>query len=210
MNKQLAIEIINLIQNKGGLNYISLMGGVAQTLEVDREDLSLTGVITKRSPYTTFVITDKACDFETENKSLVLDSSERGILYFEENGVSIDKTQSFSGGRRKWISKLDVICWLNKKLIIGDEQREISVELISELLNKLIVTNKDLGYFKCATIRTTGVKPNNASIFSKYSYSEKTNQYLMPPFEYFSMSLEITYFMSSKCVSELIIKESKC
>lgn len=209
MNKQLAIRLINRIEQKGGLNYISLLGGVAQTLETQQENSAQNGVVIKKSPITSFAISENACEFQEEYKSLVLDSRERGILYFEENGITFD-TQVFSKGRRKQISRLDIVCWVNKKKIIGNQNKEISSELISDLINKLSFENVDLGPFKAATFKLTSIKPKNSSIFSKYSYDQTVSQYLLFPYEYFSLSFEVSYFLNTKCINPLDITESLC
>ena len=210
MNKQLAIELINLIIQRGGLPFITLLGGVAQTLTEAQNIDDLTGPIIKRFPYTTYALRKSGVRSKKDNPSLIPDSGEAGILYFEDNGNTIDNTRVFSKGRRKTIARLDLVCWLNKKLINGGKSEEIGLQLITEVLEKLQIKNKDLGNFKSCELKQISIKPQNNAIFSKYSYDEKITQYLMPPFEYFSISLEVSFFIDPKCLPKLIITESKC
>lgn len=210
MNKEVAKKLIDVLMENGGLNFISLYGGLAQTLTTTEAGSTEEKKLTRRIPVTEYAITEKACDIEETLYNLVLDSSEKGILYFEDNGTVIENERRLAGKFTAYKSNIDLVCWLNRKELTGIENDLICQKAISDIVQKLSIKNTNKECFISLSVAVTNIKPQTPAIFAKYSYDEKVTQYLQQPFEYFSIGLEVRYFLNPKCIDKLTLNPSLC
>jgi len=141
--------------------------------------------------------------FEDCNKNglltdLVPNSSLGCIVYFEDLGVRLI---SESGQLRNWKASYKMVGWINAKKL-GSDSCSISGSIINTILNQLPTGQfnvTDTPYQRCS-IEVLGQDPKSLNPFSKYSYDEDKTQYLMYPFDYFSMQVDVNFSVHRSCV----------
>lgn len=205
MNKGLAHVLLSRI---GNLPFVDLYAGVVSIQEkadaLNDELGKPNKVIIKRFPVACDVIADDDCVKNGDLVSLIPDSKRKGIIYFENNGI-------VSNGRRgphqNYTSNLRLVCWLNTKYIDADSCHELSLPVMTEIINKLTAKpffNQD-GYQR-VFVKVVDIPQNGKQLFAAYTYNESITQYLMPPFEHFAIDLQINYSISANCINNVKLK----
>lgn len=140
-------------------------------------------------------------------KDLVPNSSQRGILYFEDFGT---KPVGIDRGYFKYQTRLRLVCWVNNKLIQGDVCKSLShlfiTQIRSELENKIF----NSGHFSKIQIFATNVIENDYRLFERYTYPQSVIKYLMHPYEAFGIDFSVEYSISQNCLPELILNPETC
>lgn len=205
MNKELATLLKNRIQSDGGLEFIDVYSGLVQTVSRRIEDEN-GNPKTQRFPvsYDTNIVD---CGRSPE-KALTPDSTKKGLIYFEEvSPVSIGRRTA--SGFYFYRSNINLVAWLNRKKITGDVYSEISKKTIERILAKLSDRQETEVGFINVQIKPESIR-QDATIFSRYTYDEEVTQYLRPPFEFFAISLSVSFYSKIYCEPELNISEIKC
>ena len=189
---------------QGGLPFVDVYAGLAQTVSYKDQDEN-GNLIIKKMPvsYDTNI---EDCTVSPE-KAVVPDSSKKGIIYFEENGGAT-QYKRLAGGFTMWTANLFLVCWLNRKLITGDDYSEIAAKAFTEIVAKLkdeSITNP----FQKLTVEATRFS-QEPSLFTKYSYDVETMQYLRPPFEYFVITLRVNFMIRGNCLPAIVINPNNC
>lgn len=200
MNKELAHELKALVSS---LPFIDVFAGMVQTVEyADPIDGQKEGarVGRKRMPvaYDTNI---ENCTTSIKENPLVPNSDKKGILYFEDGGVSnIKKT----GKGYEMRSTLVLVCWMNRQKIVGNSYAEISGKCMVEIFDKLVQENPfNAGIFTRLKVRPNRILQQNKNVFALYTYDETVNQYLRPPFEFFGIELVCTYTVPTACFNAI-------
>lgn len=196
MNKGLAHILLSLI---GNIPFIDLYGGVVTIVE------KLYNNKVSRFPASCDVINYSNCTIEKGLTPLTPDSQRRGILYFEDYGVTHNGSSS---GFQNYTSKLRLVCWINTNLIEGNECNEFAMPIMSTVINKL--TGKkyfNQNSYNKINITVTNIPIANEQLFNKYTYDSVQSQYLMPPYEYFALDLSISFAISPTCINSITVKE---
>jgi hypothetical protein len=126
------------------------------------------------------------------------DNSKKSILYLEDNGVIfMGKDQQ----RTNWKARFDLICWLNLPAL-GVSSCSYSAIAIMGILSKmpLLPFNQPDSIYQKVNIQVMGEKPKNVSPFLKYSYDETINQFLMFPYDYFVLPIEVEFMIDWRCL----------
>jgi len=153
-------------------------------------------------------ISDKSypisCDIDEDTckkgayQDLAPDSKKKSVLYFEDKGLSFDHQD---GNRLFYKSSLLLVCWLNHKLIQGETCDSgvtgcgTSGDYVLEVIKAFDYKPFNSGGLYGITITPPSQEIRDVSIFSKYSYNETALQYLMFPYDYFALSLEIEFMI---------------
>lgn len=207
MNKELAHILKERLVRDGGLPFVELISGLAQrvTFKQNNDDGA---AITKTMPVSYDNTTAERCTV-TPERALIPDSSKKGLLYFEDMGsVFVDR---MSGGAMKYRSTLILVCWMNRARLVGDNYAEITSYCVAGILKKLGVKSiKNEQPFIGMLVTPGRILPQDASVFSRYTYDEAVTQYLRPPFEFFGMELTIDYGIHPDCLSTIEFKEPIC
>lgn len=204
MNKELSSILKARIQN---LPFIDKLAGLVQTVEITSyvdDETNPANVKTKEIKNkfpVSYDVTGVADDCTGPEKDLIPDSSRKSITYFEDFGSTvtgnIDGIIDFS-------SKLRLICWLNRDRLVGDAYKEISAFCISAIIGKLTAKQfSNAGIFTQLNVKPQAIQPQNANLFSNYTYDQNVRQYLRPPFEFFGIDLLCTYKVSGKCYDQI-------
>lgn len=141
--------------------------------------------------------------FEDCNKNgsltdLVPNSNLGCIVYFEDLGVRL---LSKSGQLRNWKASYRMVGWINMKKL-GSDSCSVSGTIINTILNQFPENQFNVAstpYQRCS-IEVLGQDPKSLNPFSKYSYDEDKTQYLMHPFDYFSMQVDVDFSVHKSCV----------
>ena len=127
----------------------------------------------------------------------------KGLIYFEDNGTNPDG--------KKYVSNLTLICWINRAKVVSNIYSEITGIAIQNILNKIGIDEnpENVSMFQGLTVSLTKIFPQEASLFSKYTYDESVTQYLRPPFEFFGLGLQIKYGINAKCIEPISIQNNE-
>lgn len=207
MNKEVAHILKTRLAANGGLPFVEIIAGLAQRVEFHQPNGDGAPAI-KRMPVSYDTTVAQGCKVTPET-ALVPNSGKKGLLYFEDMGATfVDRA---SGGHMKYRSTLILVCWMNRARLVGDSYKEITSYCVSALLGKLKVKETGTeGNFSRFTVMPGRIMPQDAAVFSRYTYDEKVTQYLRPPFEFFGMELTVDYSIHPACLSQIEFKEPIC
>lgn len=140
-------------------------------------------------------------------KDLVPNSKQKGILYFESQGaVPIGQ----SHGSFKYLVKLRLVCWINNRMIQGDNCKSISHLLITRIRTALESGPFNAGSFTRITAKATNILDNDPKLFANYTYPVESVKFLMHPYEAFGIDYTIEFNISNNCLEELVINSISC
>lgn len=206
MNK----EVANILKQKliyDQFKFADVIAGMVQTVSYETNDGDGRKVIQKM-PYTTDVFLNPECHIGKE-RAMVPDSQKKGIVYFEELGLNfVDRA---SNNHLIFKSKLLMVCWINKAQLVGDKYIDISTFAITQTIKSFnVFTMSNVGNFSRFNVTPTRILRQDSNVFSRYSYDENINQYLMPPFEFFAIELDISFSVNPKCVDKINFEDPIC
>lgn len=207
MNKNISHILKERLAASGGIPFVEVIAGMAQRVEF-KEPNGDGNTVTKRMPVSYDTTMAQDCRISKE-RALVPNSKKKGLLYFEDMGANfVDRV---SGGAMGYESRLILVCWMNRARLVGDHYKEITSYCITKVLDKLKVgevSNED--NFSRFIVRPGRILPQDASVFSRYTYDETITQYLRPPFEFFGLELIVRYSVHPACVKALEFKDPIC
>lgn len=138
-----------------------------------------------------------------ENVIMIPDGRNKCMVYFEDKGIS---SPSKVGRGWQYVSNMRLVCWLNSKLISGQPDSTLVAMIITDITDKLT----GFGHFNSTPFtrilpKVTQVPAQDKSIFSKYDYEEKDIQYLMQPYDYFAIDLNISFTIPVSCLNSITV-----
>lgn len=198
MNKEISKVLRERLRGNGGLPFVQKYAGLVQTV-TDVNPTSDSTTEKRRYPVATEVVVNDVCHGNEE--VMTPDSAMKGVLYFEDGGTQ--KTES-EKGKFKYLSNLTLIVWINRQLITSNIYSEITGIAIQMILDKLGVEKnpESEGMFSQIQVTLNRILPQEATLFSKYTYDETVTQYLRPPFEFFGLNLSVKYGINSNCITD--------
>lgn len=128
---------------------------------------------------------------------LVPNSKYKSIIYWEDNGVSVDtqhNTRDFN-----FTSSLRLITWINLKKV-GKTDCNVSSLAITNILNTIPTGYFNSGIYTRIRVTIGQEIIKSSAIFSKYTYDEATMQYLMFPFDYFALDITTNFTILKSCI----------
>lgn len=139
------------------------------------------------------------CNNPSIYTDLVPNSNLGCIVYFEDLGVRLI---SEDGHKRNWKGSYRLVGWINQKKL-GYNDCSITGQVVNTIINQFPKSFFNVTgsiYQKCS-IEVLGQDPKSTNPFAKYSYDEDKTQYLMHPFDYFSIQVDINYTVDSRCLT---------
>lgn len=201
MNKEIADIVLGLIQD---INWMDKYAGLVRPVTITQP--SPTGVIRKTFPVACSVSAE-SCTNDTYT-DLVPNTNYNSVVYFEDGGLQV------SGRDSRYInciSNLNLIGWLNGKKLGYNGCGIASIAVLSII--KTLTPNFEpfnSGSFVKIRINAISEDPKNPNIFTRYSYDESTNQYLMYPYDYFRLNLQVTFSVPLSCIDDMEILNPIC
>lgn len=197
MNKSISIKLMTRLL---GLPYIQKYGGVVQTIQ---KVIPVDGVdkpIIKRIPISAVHQAPAGCTDLTTATSLhfIPESKLKGMLYFEDNGSVIDTSKRHSM-LNFWRSRLRLVVWMNQKLLTESYDIELVSKAMAEMIGLLTVPAENFDVIKHMTVQVANIPPATSAIFAEYDYNEKETQFLMPPYDFFAIDLDVSFGVPKSC-----------
>lgn len=197
MNKYLSLVMMTRLLN---LPYIDKYGGVVQTIQ---KVIPGTGdsdkPIVKRIPISAVHQAPPNCSLaEATSIHFIPEGKLKGILYFEDNGVVPDTSKRHTG-LNFYRSRLRLVVWLNQKLLKETFDIELASIAMNEMISLLCTSPVNYDVFKNVSARVATIPPATSSLFSEYDYNEKETQFLMPPYDFFAIDLDIFFGIPKGC-----------
>ena len=121
---------------------------------------------------------------------IVPDSKTSGLIYFEDMGMR-------HAARNQFTSNLKLVCWLN--VPVENDIVAPSDIVILNIFEKLRTTFNST--FKKIQVVGLTVNRQGESNFASYTYDQNVRQYLMPPYEHFSIDLTISFDADLSCLT---------
>lgn len=204
MNKYVSLVLMTRLLD---LPYIDKYGGVVQVIQklipTDGEK-----VVVKRIPISAVHEAPANCNLtEATNIHFLPESKLKGMLYFEDGGSVIDGTKRHTG-LTFWRSRLRLVVWLNQKLIKETFDIELASQAMNEMITLLCLPPANIEVLKNFSVKVASVPPATSAIFSDYDYNEKETQFLMPPFDFFAIDLDVFFGIPKGCVVPVTLAEN--
>lgn len=130
---------------------------------------------------------------------LIPDSKFKSVMYLEDRGIRFVKNQ---GAVSMWKASFDLVCWLNLKLL-GYSGTSYCAAAVAGIISSLPVNPFNSDIFQLITITLQGQQPRSINPFSKYSYDEAINQYLLYPYNYFALNFDVDFGIHKDCLEIL-------
>jgi hypothetical protein len=128
---------------------------------------------------------------------LMPDSKYKSVMYFEDGGVTPgdNNARDFS-----FESNLKLVCWLNLKKL-GKTGCSNTALAIVTILNTIPTRTFNSGIYTRIQVTITGEEVKSPQIFSKYTYDEEKNQFLIHPYDYFALNVSVKFNVSKSCIT---------
>lgn len=136
------------------------------------------------------------CENNSRYLDLCPDSSKKSVMYLEDTGLRLT---SRVGNKLNFSVNFDLVCWLNMPKL-GFADCSYSGIAIASILKVLPLTPQNVGNYHLVNTNFVSQKPKSTNPFSKYSYDETINQFLMYPFDYFVLSLQTDFQIDLRCI----------
>lgn len=200
MNKYLSLV---LMAKLSGLEYISKAGGLVQTIQKVIPNGTDKPTI-KKIPISAVHQAPENCDLtEAISVQFIPESKLKGMFYFEDNGSTTDTSKRHTG-LNFWRSRMRLVVWMNQKLINTTYDIEMVAIAMNEMIYRLTREKFNSGVFKNIMVAVSSVASQTSDIFSAYDYNEAETQFLMPPYDFFALDLDITFGIPKNCNVPLI------
>lgn len=130
-------------------------------------------------------------------KDLIPDSSKKSLLYLEDKGVRFLRKE---GRRYVWRASMNMVGWLNLPKL-GSTSCSYSSIALTGILSKLPETPFNVGNYQMIQINAVGQEPKTNNPFAKFSYDETIQQFLMYPYDYFVLLIEVEFSTNKACLT---------
>jgi hypothetical protein len=190
-------KIANILKSRlEGLPFVDKLAGLVRPMRI--EVISDGG----RAPKTFPVSSDLSFnDVEKgKYKDLIPQSKYNSIIYFEDNGTSLAYRER---GRVGFVGRLNLVGWLNLDKI--NCLKTGSTEAILSILSTFPEGHFSVDELREIRITAVSEVVKSNAIFARYSYDEIKTQYLLHPFDYFALAINVEYWVKLNCVQPINI-----
>lgn len=141
-------------------------------------------------------ITEEQCD-DGRYMDLCPDSKKKSVLYLEDTSLRPTKK---NGHIWEFTATYDLICWLNMPKL-GFSDCSYSGIAIAGILKKIATRPFNSGIYQLVNIQFAGQKPKSINPFAKYTYDETITQFLLYPYDYFALMLQVDFRVDMRCIN---------
>lgn len=195
----MTVEIGNIIiAYLAPLTYIDKLAGVVKS--ITKTDLNTNNNPTKKIFPVACGISYNECLNTGKYQDLIPNSNIGCMVYLEDSGVRL---VGLKNGFNYWNASYKLVGWINQKKL-GYDTCSITSQIIQEIISKFPEIPTNNGIFQQVKIQVDAQDPKSFNPFSKYSYEEDKTQYLMFPFDYFSLNITVSFAMNKKCLTPFI------
>ena len=203
MNQAIASIIKGHIEN---LDFVDKIAGLTSVTYFDIKGPD-NNLVTKSFPIACCVTADD-CK-EGAYNDLMPDSKYNTVIYFEDKGVTFEKSES---NWKYYKSNLRLVCWINVAKILADNCKvgkscTLSAHFIAEIIRALPEFPEQHTVFSHVYSEVVAQEVRSNSIFAAYTYDEKHAQYLMYPYDYFALDIETRFAI---CLASTAVYNPDC
>lgn len=152
-------------------------------------------------------LTAEDCRDVNKYTYLLPDAKKKSIFFFEDRGISFIERKRDA---YHWRSMLVLIGWLNGKYI-QVPGCYLSAPVVVNVIHALTSNhNFNSNLFQVIRPKVRQQMQKDANVFSRYTIKEAINQYLLSPYDYFSLIIETEFETNSNCVPEITMLTPTC
>lgn len=143
-------------------------------------------------------ITLDECNKGKRYLDLYPDSKKKSVIYLEDSGL---RQTNKNGTVQTFNAQYNLIGWFNLPLL-GVNSCSYSAAAIGSIFKRLSIAPFNEHIYQYIDIKIIGQQPKSIDPFLKYSYDETVNQFLMYPYDYFAISIEVNFRFDTRCIKE--------
>jgi len=196
----MVIEVGNIIKGYlQPLTFIDKLAGVVKVITKTDLDENNKPVV-KKFPVACDVNFNE-CQTTGKYKDLIPNSSLGCIVFLEDTGA---RFTGMRGHKQVWKSGYKLIGWVNNSKL-GFEDCSVTGQIIATIINQFPIVPFNSGMYQSSSIQVNGQEPKSGqNPFSKYSFDENQSQYLMYPFDYFSLLIDVSFEIDKRCLTTFV------
>ncbi|MBA2648068.1 MAG: hypothetical protein H0U75_00455 [Legionella sp.] len=194
------VEVADIVQGYfSSLTFIDKRAGLVKA--ISKTDLDKNNHSVKKTFPVSCNVSAIDCINSGVYQDLMPNSNNKCILYLEDNGG----IRLIGRNGRNFVFKASyrIVSWINNSKL-GYMDCSVSGQIILALLNALPIQPTNEGIYQRLFVEVLGQDPKSYNPFSKYSYDEDKSQYLMRPFDYFSLPIEVEFHLHPSCAETFI------
>jgi hypothetical protein len=155
-------------------------------------------------------VNEKECWEKGRYQDLIPNDKYKSITYFEQRGaITIKETQMTGREMLEFNAPITFVAWLNlPKLGISECSSPVFEASAIKMLMNLKVSELPFQALGVKVIIEAS-SPKNEGVFTKYSYGDKFGL-LLYPFDYFSININIRWYVQPQCLPEYEPMEPIC
>lgn len=194
------VEVASIVKEYlSSLSFIDKLAGLVKT--VTKTDLDKDNRPVKKTFPVACGVDFAQCITNGKYTDLVPNSKIGCMVYLEDNGGV--RLIGRNGKNYRFNASYRLVSWINSKKL-GYENCSITAQMILSIISALPENPINEGIYQRLLVEVLGQDPKSYVPFSKYSYDEDKTQYLMHPFDYFSLPIEVTFEINPACAAEFI------
>lgn len=196
--QRIICEILKSEIESSGVAWLDRVCGLVEPLQVNVTKDVIKKIPAYREPSQT------GCNVGNDYIACVPDTGLKSIIYMESD------TPSQVGISSRWTEyelPVTIVCWLNLKQI-NPAFTDYS-QFANELLNNIPefpTIQQPVAYMR-AWLRETKHSPD---VFTNYDYDEAEQQFLIYPFDYFSLTVLVRFRFMNGCYTPITLDPSPC
>lgn len=184
-----------LIEQLGELPFLDKVAGVVKTITYKDDG------ILKKLP-ASCASSEEDCR-KGNYRDLCPDNGKKSVLYLEDKGLRLIKKEA---GVFYWRASYGLVCWLNMPAL-GFSDCSYSAIAIMGILSKLPSSPiPSTGIYSRVNFIPNGEDPKNQNPFQKYTYEETINQFLLYPYDYFVLSIDVEFCVNKACLTPSVLQ----
>lgn len=194
-------DLIKTAIETSGLDWLDVVCGMVEDVKVTAQ--SGDGTVTKNVPMYRLP-GQTQCEAHNDYIAAIPDTSKDSVIYIEADQPNVVTSTSRYD---EFQLPLTVVCWVNLKAI-NQAYTDASL-LTDELLSVIPDSLGSSSPYNTIRVDITNVSRDLATV-NKYDYNEAENQMWIYPFDFFTISLRITYRRTRACAGSSSLNPSGC
>ena len=201
---QMNVEIGNIVKGllepflvggSGTNQFIDKLAGVVKVITMQDKNESDSTII-KSFPISSNTSLEE-CKKPGAYKDLIPNSKYGCMVYLEEE-TGVDFISEDRNGK-KYSTAFLLVGWINQKKL-GTSDCSVTGKIVNTIINALTIKPFNRDIYQSIIIEVTGQNPKSLNPFSKYTYDEENTKYLMAPYDYFSLKVEVIVNVNLACI----------
>lgn len=207
MNKLISLALMSRLYS---LPFIDKFGGIVQTITkvIPNGDKP----ILKRIPISAVHQAPSGCSDLTDATSIhfIPESKLRGMLYFEDLGLTTDNSRKRHTGMNWYRSRLRLVVWVNQKNLLPEYSITFATSAMNQIIDLMVNGEQNFDILRNMKVSITSIPPATSALFANYDYNEQETQFLIPPYDFFALDLDIQFGVAKGCAVPILLDPAVC